>query len=505
MKNDFTPARWDIALLLLIILSSSLVAQVKIKEKVAINPKRNANCVNCGEGGGGTNGTGSVASGFLMPKKGLLQIQYEIDDRFSSNGLANYLTANDRLMIDVRHGGTVIFDTLQWRFGGIQVFSNVPCGSYNTKTHYYNDTFVPVTFVPVQKGDTVQFYYRTKNNPSGTDTAIAVSDTLRTWMVGSQVVGWQFYFATVYNSCAPFEYLQVSAYATDTTLQFITAARTDTVWPTYRNHNTTVHTRNYIPLQLKVDFSGTPVRNHWVKVDSAALVDSGGHSHDGNRPPGKYIVPKLSGSGFDTVATFARQTDSTGLVNFTFIAPEACGIERITAKRVSDTTSYDTLRMFTRVDSLIDLATISSNFWVLTGNSGSTSPGFTPCPNTPIKHYSSHWFYSAKIDSVQKAILFFFKWSGTTDGGGSYLKLGVNDMSLRYGGLFDICSNWRTPHLSHRLGLGVDIDSSSATPFLGGTPVPLTHDQVDELTRIMRSFGGGRANERSIHYEFGRR
>src|SRR5437899_3971128 len=90
------------------------------------------------------------------------------------------------------------------------------------------------------------------------------------------------------------------------------------------------------------------------------------------------------------------------------------------------------------------------HFWVLTGNSGQASLG--SCSNAPLTHYSNHWCYSAKIDNVQKAILFFFKWSGTTDGGGNNLKSGMNDMSLKYGGLFDICSNWQPAHVSHRLG-----------------------------------------------------
>lgn len=448
-----------------------------------------------------------MPSGFIMPKQGRIQIVYEIDDRFSSNGLANYLTENDRLMIDVRHGSTVILDTLacnpiHCRFTNINV-SNVACGQYNTKTHYSNEGFVPVTFVPVQTGDTVQFYYLTKNIPSGTDTTLAIADVIRTWIVGSQVVGWQFDFQSTYNGCSPFENLQVSAYVTDTTLSFISASRTDTVWPTYRNHNTTLHTRNYIDLQLKVQFGESVIRNHWVRVDSAALVDSGGHSHDGNRPPGKYRIRNLADTTrFDTVASFSRRTDTTGILKFTFLASEFSGIERLNAKRVSDTTSFDTLRMFSRVDSLVDFATISTNIWVLSGNSGLTN--LTECPNTPIRHYSNHWLMSTKIDSLQAALVEFFKWSGSPDGGGQYLKLGVNDMSLIYGGLFDICSNSQFPHRSHRLGLGTDIDRH-ATPFFGGTAVTLTGDQIDQLTVFMDRHGGTRANEPSIHYEFGRR
>jgi hypothetical protein len=33
----------------------------------------------------------------------------------------------------------------------------------------------------------------------------------------------------------------------------------------------------------------------------------------------------------------------------------------------------------------------------------------------------------------------------------------INDMSLPYGGLFDIQGNWRPPHVTHRTGRNADI------------------------------------------------
>lgn len=485
MKEDNSRRRQPGAIFLLLLVSYCVSsAQVTIREKITIDPKRHQPQINRLIG---------VSSGFVMEKKGFIQLYYGGATRLSTD-----FPPNAALIVNIRNGDTIVTDLIGPRYTshsyGPWTYYNSCTGLYETDpTEIYQSPRSPFTGPRVQVGDKVQVFYLTDGNP---DT-LAYADTTQT------PFGWNVDFGRTAGCITWAEKLNVFVGVADTTITF-TPSIADTLWPTYRNHNTTLHTRNYIDLQAKVQFGDSATKNHWVKVDSAALVDSGGHSHDGNKPPGKYIVRRLADpTKFDTVASFSRQTDSAGMLHFTFLASEFGGIERIKAKRLSDTTRFDTLRLVTRVDSLIDFGGISSNFWVLTGNSGQTSLG--ACYHAPIKHYSNHWFYTVKIDSIQKAILFFFKWSGTPDGGGNYLKLGINDMSLKYGGLFDICSNWQPAHISHRLGLGVDIDSSSATPFGGGTPVPLTQDQVAQLTRIMQSFGSKRANEKSIHYEFGRR
>jgi hypothetical protein len=420
--------------------SATLVAQVAIREKITLNPKPQ---ILKNKGSNRQLSLSDVTSGFIIPKKGMLQVVYENDDRFSSGGLANYLTLNDRLMIDVRHGSTVILDTLLWRFANINVFFNVPCGQYNTKTHYENDAFVPVTFVPVQRGDTVSFYYLTKNNPNGTDTILAISDVIRTWMVDTQVVGWQFDFKSAYNNCAPFEYLQISMYATDTTLKF-TKPASDSICPTIPNYNDNLSRRNWIDLELKTTFDSRAMQNVWVRVDTAAIADSGGHSHNGNRPMGKYRIPKISGSGYDTVTTFTRKTDSTGSLKFRFIASQFGGIERIRAKLLSDTTNFDTLRIKIKVDSLYSMPT--GDKYVLIG----APDDFDPCNISSSKHYDNHYGTQNLIEAIPKIAAIY-------DSLHPGIRLRINDMSLKFGGRFDAGNNWSGKHKEHRIGINADI------------------------------------------------
>jgi len=74
-------------------------------------------------------------------------------------------------------------------------------------------------------------------------------------------------------------------------------------------------------------------------------------------------------------------------------------------------------------------------------------------------------------------------------------RVGVNDMSLAGGGLFDICGQWIPPHHCHRTGEAVDIDTGN----LGGLHGAL----AALLTQFMAEHGGLQIAEgSSLHYQF---
>ena len=77
------------------------------------------------------------------------------------------------------------------------------------------------------------------------------------------------------------------------------------------------------------------------------------------------------------------------------------------------------------------------------------------------QHPDNHWGTVTSLNNTQLVALDYFAGFGAT--------LGVNDLSLRQGGLFDIASSWQTPHLSHRKGTSVDFDGTACLdPNLGG-------------------------------------
>jgi hypothetical protein len=57
-------------------------------------------------------------------------------------------------------------------------------------------------------------------------------------------------------------------------------------------------------------------------------------------------------------------------------------------------------------------------------------------------------------------------------------KISINDMSLPWGGLFDINGDWLTPHTSHRRGMSVDINRCVE---LDGSEAP---DEFDPCTKL---------------------
>ena len=68
-------------------------------------------------------------------------------------------------------------------------------------------------------------------------------------------------------------------------------------------------------------------------------------------------------------------------------------------------------------------------------------------------HPSNHWGTAAMVQAIRDmARAYFLEYQE---------KLEINDISLKDGGLFDICQNWETPHRSHRKGKNVDIESKN--------------------------------------------
>ena len=82
------------------------------------------------------------------------------------------------------------------------------------------------------------------------------------------------------------------------------------------------------------------------------------------------------------------------------------------------------------------------------------------------KHEGNHYAATTTIEIMQKIAKAYVKAVKGT------VVLGVNDMSLEKGGLFDIFGQWTHPHRSHRDGKDTDIDRChpGATPCNASKP-----------------------------------
>ena len=74
----------------------------------------------------------------------------------------------------------------------------------------------------------------------------------------------------------------------------------------------------------------------------------------------------------------------------------------------------------------------------------------------PGSHSSRFWGTAGMVAALESLGAQFFGRYG--------VPIGVNDMSLPLGGLFDINGNWHTPHDEHRIGANADLRTRDSTP-----------------------------------------
>ncbi len=204
--------------------------------------------------------------------------------------------------------------------------------------------------------------------------------------------------------------------------------------------------------------------------------DAGGHSHD-TRPA------RARGTFEPSSCTALLDPDGVGTCMVTYLPSEVSSVETLIASAAGFPTAE--ARVSVQVPGLTNLADIITNFFRLTGQ-------------TPA-HRDNHWGSRNTTDTIQNVALDFFALANAT--------LGINDLSLKTGGLFDIAANWTTPHISHRTGTSVDIDRTACIdPALeGGCARGTVRVPRDRVERLCDERGSGvLVREVTFHCEFPR-
>jgi hypothetical protein len=109
------------------------------------------------------------------------------------------------------------------------------------------------------------------------------------------------------------------------------------------------------------------------------------------------------------------------------------------------------------------------------------------------RHPDNNWCDPGFSDSVRLAIEDFHEWTLSDRGGGRAVVISLNDMSLPFGGRFDMSARWDgrndQRHRFHRVGTSADVNQT------------LSATQLDKLTTFMARRGLLRNQERpEIHY-----
>lgn len=178
---------------------------------------------------------------------------------------------------------------------------------------------------------------------------------------------------------------------------------------------------------------GVPQPGCPLQLTLLSVVNSYGHQHSGGRPVGS-LTPSTCNTGANGLGC-----------NTIWGSPEVSGqiVLRLSANPPGATCSNGfpinttDFAMCVQIDGLVDLGTGTGHS--LTGQTATH----------PVNHYAT-----PEMKSALQALA--MKFSAETG-----LTLGINDISLIKGGIFDYkpsTNPWMPPHASHRLGVDADID-----------------------------------------------
>ena len=211
-----------------------------------------------------------------------------------------------------------------------------------------------------------------------------------------------------------------------------------------------------IDIDIYCSFFGAPIPDCEITNNPPvpAEPNTGGHNHsDSGRPLGK-LEPLQGNSGSDAFLTV------------TYTAPDPAGVVRISGSGFHPTYGF-----------------FSGTFTI-----GIMVPGLSELPASsdydrigikPI-HPQSHFGTSSMLASLTGLAQ---KYSEAFP---SY-KLAINDISLPFGGLFDLDANWAPDHISHRLGTDADVHLVPA-------------DQREKLRRLIYRSGISKIIVHSNHW-----
>jgi hypothetical protein len=182
------------------------------------------------------------------------------------------------------------------------------------------------------------------------------------------------------------------------------------------------------------DAAGRPIPNVDVSLTLEAREGSAGHEHLGNKPAGLYQT-----LAHEAIADGRVNTGAPGVAKLYFVASELSGPVRL--EGTSTNAQPDTTTVQVGIAGLVPLA-----------------PGphylFTGAVNG--RHTDNHYGTPAALTAFREFADSLNAWTGEP--------LGINDISLEQGGLFDVGgTQWDLPHGYHRRGTHADIRTKYAS------------------------------------------
>lgn len=182
-----------------------------------------------------------------------------------------------------------------------------------------------------------------------------------------------------------------------------------------------------------LDGSRTAVPNANVTLSLRAHESSAGHAHTGGKPTGIFETLQRAPLGPGPIST-----GPSGVAKLYYVASEVSG--PVTIEGASPSSAPDTVTVSVKVPGLIAMSPGAS--YVFTGAIAN-------------RHTANHFGTPAALEAFKEFADSVSAWIGEP--------LGINDISLPDGGLFDVGSTpWEIPHGYHRRGTHADIRTKYA-------------------------------------------
>jgi hypothetical protein len=238
--------------------------------------------------------------------------------------------------------------------------------------------------------------------------------------------------------------------------------------------------------------NGSPFANHSVMIQTCFVAKSGGHGHkfSGDTIMASDLQGRFWAQGKNNHNPLSGLiSDANGRITVDSLrASPFSGTFSVLAILESDSTISDSILLDVCVDSLVALG--QGSYWNLTGTTSDSGSN----------HLSNHWSHQKVKDTLEMVLKKVYDWARSSDGLGKTVILGVNDMSLGWGGVFDIGGEWAQDyHSLHRVGLSVDIDGAGVLRDSTGNLTKLG----EKLEAILTEKHAPRVKEKqSIHFEF---
>jgi hypothetical protein len=185
---------------------------------------------------------------------------------------------------------------------------------------------------------------------------------------------------------------------------------------------------------------------------AAKALDQQRSGHNHTDPLNSDIGFFLDSSG--SLTRTGSCSTMSGSCSVSYSVSEVSGIYSIIAlpSDPSSTTSPASATLTVQVTGLQKLPLVSGPIpYLLTGNGGTTN--IDACPGNAITHPANHYGTQYLDKGVEGFATEYLVDTGYA--------LKINDMSLNWGGLLDICSNWFSPHNLHRDGKSVDVERTT--------------------------------------------